>query len=167
MLIMVCYFKKICGINQAEDWVTWPDHICRHTSALASFREWSVVSAWLRIRAQPRNPCQPCNSASASTWKWWIWACDVTPTSRIISTQFQQPSKPLQVIQQKLCTNGTMLISYSPSRTSGHYLWATYQLCPLGMAVFQRMGGSSGWLDLYSVQIRYFSNHAVKQTGGN
>ena len=26
-----------------------------------------VVSAWLRIRAQPRNPCQPCNSASAST----------------------------------------------------------------------------------------------------
>ena len=27
----------------------------------------TVISAWLRIRAQPRNPCQPHNSASAST----------------------------------------------------------------------------------------------------
>ena len=68
MLIMVCYFKKICGINQAEDLVTWPDLLHRHTSALASFREWSVLSAWLRIQAQPRNPCQPRNLASASTW---------------------------------------------------------------------------------------------------
>ena len=68
MLIMVCYLKKICGINQAEDRVTWPNLLHQHTSALASFREWSVVSAWLRIRAQPRNPCQPRNSASASTW---------------------------------------------------------------------------------------------------
>ena len=67
MLIMVCYFKKICGINQAEDRVTWPDLLHRHMSALASFREWSVVSAWLRIRAQPRNPRQSRNSASAST----------------------------------------------------------------------------------------------------
>ena len=25
----------------------------------------------------------------------------------------------------------------------------------------------SGWLDLNSVQIRHFSNHAVKQTGRN
>ena len=56
---MVCYFKKICGINQAEDRVTWPDLLYRCTSTLASFREWSVVSAWLRIWAQPRNPCQP------------------------------------------------------------------------------------------------------------
>ena len=37
----------------------WPDLLHRHTSALASFREWSVVSAWLRIRAQPRNPASP------------------------------------------------------------------------------------------------------------
>ena len=68
MLIIACYFKKICGINQAEDRVTWPDFLHRHTIALVSFREWSVVSGWLRIRAQPRNPCQPRNSASASTW---------------------------------------------------------------------------------------------------
>ena len=78
MLIMVCYFKKICGINQAEDLVTWPDLLHRHTSALASFREWSVVSAWLRIQAQPRNPCQPHNSASASTW---------SSRRRVMSTQ--------------------------------------------------------------------------------
>ena len=64
---MVCYFNKICGINQAEDRVTWPDLLHRRTSALTSLREWSVVSAWLRIWAQPRNPCQPRNSASAST----------------------------------------------------------------------------------------------------
>ena len=57
MLIVVCYFKKICGINQAEDRVTWPDLLLRHTSALASFRKWLVVSAWLRIRAQPWNRC--------------------------------------------------------------------------------------------------------------
>ena len=69
MLIMVCYFKTMCGINQAEDRVTWPDLLHRRTSALASFQEWLVVSAWLRIRAQPRNPCQPRNSASASTWQ--------------------------------------------------------------------------------------------------
>ena len=69
VLIMVCYFKNICGINQAEDRVTWPYLLHRHTSALASFREWSVVAAWLRIRAQPRNPCQSRNSASASTCK--------------------------------------------------------------------------------------------------
>ena len=67
MLIMVCYFKRIGGINQAEDRVTWPDLLHPHTIALASLREWSVVSAWLRIRAQPWNPCQPHNSASAST----------------------------------------------------------------------------------------------------
>ena len=67
MLIMVCYFKRIWGINQAEDRVTWPDLLHRHTIALASFREWSVVSAWLRIRAQPWNPCQPRNSALAWT----------------------------------------------------------------------------------------------------
>ena len=67
MLIMVCCFKKICGINQAEDRATWPNLLHRHTSALASFREWSVVSAWLRIQAQPWNPSQPRNSASAST----------------------------------------------------------------------------------------------------
>ena len=67
---MVCYFKRICGINQAEDRVTWPDLLHRHTIALASFREWSVVSAGLRIRAQPRNPCRARNSASAWTWLW-------------------------------------------------------------------------------------------------
>ena len=64
---MVCYFKRICGINQAEDRVTWPDLLHRHTIALASFREWSVVSARLRIRVQPRNPCRARNSASAWT----------------------------------------------------------------------------------------------------
>ena len=96
------------------------------------------------------------------------------------------------------------------SRTSGHYLWATYQLrryawlhssawggsChshlqsfatpPPRVAVrrwelshrqrrfavgaLQMIGGdcgSSGWLDLNSVQIRHFSNRAVKQTGRN
>ena len=67
---MVCYFKRICGINQAEDRVTWPDLLHRHTIALVSFREWSVVSARLRIRAQPRNPCRARNSASA--WTWWM-----------------------------------------------------------------------------------------------
>ena len=46
---MVCYLKKICGINQAEDRVTWPDLLHRHANALASFREWSVLSAWLRF----------------------------------------------------------------------------------------------------------------------
>ena len=30
------------------------------------------------------------------------------------------------------------------------------------MVAFQRVGGSSGWLDLNSVQIRHFSNCAVK-----
>ena len=53
---------------------------------------------------------------------------------------------------------------YSWSRTSWHYLWATYQLRPLCMVAFQRVGGSSGWLDLNSVQIIHFSNRAVKQT---
>ena len=67
---MVCYFKRICGINQAEDRVTWPDLLPRHTIALASFREWSVVSARLRIRAQPRNPCRARNSASA--WRFFV-----------------------------------------------------------------------------------------------
>ena len=41
--------KKICGIKQAEDRVTWPNVLHRHTSMLASFREWSVVSAWLPV----------------------------------------------------------------------------------------------------------------------
>ena len=68
MLIMVCYFKRICGINQAEDRVTWPDLLHWHTIPLASFREWLVVSAWLRIRAQPWNPRQARNSVSASNW---------------------------------------------------------------------------------------------------
>ena len=76
MLIMVCYFKKICGINQAKDRVTWPDLLHRRTSALASFREWSAVSAWLRIWAQLRNPCQPRNSASASTCLLWQYMHD-------------------------------------------------------------------------------------------
>ena len=35
------------------------------------------------------------------------------------------------------------------------------------MVAFQRVGGSRGWLHLNSVQIRHFSNHAVKQTGRN
>ena len=80
---MVCYFKRICGINQAEDRVTWPDLLHRHTIALASFREWSVVSARLRIRAQPRNPCRARNSASA--WTWCLqrsdWAPEPAPNS--------------------------------------------------------------------------------------
>ena len=54
---------------------------------------------------------------------------------------------------------------HSRSRISGHYLWATYQLRPLCMVAFQCVGGSSGWLDFNSVQIRHFSNRAVKQTG--
>ena len=37
--------------------------------------------------------------------------------------------------------------------------------CARCMVAFQRVGGSSGWLDLNSVQIRHISNHAVKQTG--
>ena len=85
MLIMVSYLKRIFGINQAEDRVTWPDLIHRHTIALASFREWSVVSAWLRIRAQPWNPCQPRNSASASTWLCAGW----TQLRRISINQVQ------------------------------------------------------------------------------
>ena len=62
-----CGWDLLLTLNQAEDRVTWPDLPHQHTIALASFREWSVVSAWLRIRAQPWNPCQPRNSASAST----------------------------------------------------------------------------------------------------
>ena len=80
MLIIVCYFKKLCGINQAENQATWPDLLHRHTIALASFQEWSVVSAWHRIRAQPRNPCQPRNSASASTCL-YIYRMPLTPSS--------------------------------------------------------------------------------------
>ena len=85
---MVCYFKRICGINQAEDRVTWPDALHRHTIALASFREWSVVSAWLRIRAQPWNPCQTRNSASASTCLHQpnarnAWSAHVDPARRL------------------------------------------------------------------------------------
>ena len=45
-------------------------------------------------------------------------------------------------------------LHYSRSRTSGQYLWATYQLRPLCMVAFQRVGGSSGWLELNSVQIK-------------
>ena len=59
------------------------------------------------------------------------------------------------------------LKTYSRSRTSGHYMWATYQLRPLCMVAFQRVGGSSGWLDLNLVQIRHFWNRAVKQTVRN
>ena len=44
----------------------------------------------------------------------------------------------------------------SQSRTSGHYLGATCQLRPLCMVAFQHVGGSSGWLDLNSVQIDTF-----------
>ena len=36
----------------------------------------------------------------------------------------------------------------SRSRTSGHYLWTTYQLHPSRIIAFQCVGGSSGWLDL-------------------
>ena len=57
--------------------------------------------------------------------------------------------------------------AHSRSRTSEHYLWATYQLRPLCMVAFQRVWGSSGWLDLNSVQIRHFWNRAVKQTVRN
>ena len=77
---MVCYFKRICGINQAEDRVTWPDLLHRHTIALASFREWSVVSARLRIRAQPRNPCRARNSASAWTCSPQVYSITSLPT---------------------------------------------------------------------------------------
>ena len=37
-LVVVCYLKEICGISQAEDWVTWPDLLHRHRSTLTSFR---------------------------------------------------------------------------------------------------------------------------------
>ena len=87
MLIMVCYFKRICGINQAEDRVTWPDLLHRHTITFASFREWSVVSAWLRIQAQPWNPCQSRNSASASTCSHASWRCDRMSDSTAIFWQ--------------------------------------------------------------------------------
>ena len=50
-------WKKLCGINQAEDRVTWPDLLHWHTSKLTSLREWLVVSAWLWIQAQVQNPC--------------------------------------------------------------------------------------------------------------
>ena len=53
---MVCYLKKICGINQAEDRVTWPDLLHRHANALASFREWLVLSAWLRFGPSSEIP---------------------------------------------------------------------------------------------------------------
>ena len=44
MLIMVCYFKRICEINPAEDRVTWPNLLHRHPSTLVSFQEWLVAS---------------------------------------------------------------------------------------------------------------------------
>ena len=75
---MVCYFKRICGINQAEDRVTWPDLLHRHTIALVSFRERSVISARLRIRAQPRNPCRARNSASA-------WTCRLLSVLNLVT----------------------------------------------------------------------------------
>ena len=54
MLILVCCFKKkICGINQVED--MWPDLLHRHTSTRASFGEWSVVSTWIWIWASPKS----------------------------------------------------------------------------------------------------------------
>ena len=39
---------------------------------------------------------------------------------------------------------GIVTKSYSRSRTSGHYLWATYQLRPLCMVAFQRVGALVG-----------------------
>ena len=44
MLIMVCYFKRICEINPAKDRVTWPNLLHRHPSTLVSFQEWLVAS---------------------------------------------------------------------------------------------------------------------------
>ena len=85
---MVCYFKRICGINQADDRVTWPDLLHRHTIALASFREWSVVSARLRIRAQPRNPCRARNSASA--WTCWNVRALVNTGSRLLRGAYRE-----------------------------------------------------------------------------
>ena len=92
---MVCYFKRICGINQAEDRVTWPDLLHRHTIALASFREWSAVSARLRIRAQPRNPCRARNSASAWTWLSRLQSFAVPPSPTTSRLRLRQRPKML------------------------------------------------------------------------
>ena len=87
---------------------------------------------------------------------WRIWERDVTQTLRITESDRNHKSLLSSIIIQD---------DHSRSRTSEHYLWATYQLRPLCMVAFQRVGGSSGWLDLNSVQIRHFSYRAVKQTG--
>ena len=89
MLIMVRYFKKYVELTLAEDQVMSPNLLQQHTSTLASFWEWSVVSVWLWIRAQVRNPCYPRSSDLSSTWlvaesllsfnghiwrrTWWSW----------------------------------------------------------------------------------------------
>ena len=74
-------------------------------SVLASFREWSVVSAWLRIRAQPWNPCHPSNSVSASTC-----ACGTSckyihgPIQGFLSAQYQ--AAPHELYFKSLCQGG-------------------------------------------------------------
>ena len=106
------YFSLLCYLelrsNQAEDRVTWPDLLHRHTSALASFREWSVVSVWLRIRAQLRNPCQPRNSASASTW--WVWRAGL-PTARSCDRDLlcREQLSPIHSSSQRI----TIVINYT------------------------------------------------------
>ena len=118
MLIMVCYFKRICVINQAED----PSHVTRSSSpAHDRAREFPGMigfSAWLRIRAQPWNPCQPRNSASASTWQWQSWSWIVDTQIQAISHDDDQMFKQ-QNEMPKLTINIVM---------DSHMYWKTEQL---------------------------------------
>ena len=61
MLIAVHYCIKICGINQAQNQVTWSDLLHQHMSMLTSFLEWSVASTWSRpeIGAFSRDQTHP------------------------------------------------------------------------------------------------------------
>ena len=69
MLIMVCYFKRICGINQPEDRVTWPDLLHRHQIFHVSAGTWSRSWVSGNDRLFPRgsefgpNPEIPANPA--------------------------------------------------------------------------------------------------------
>ena len=91
MLITVHYFSKtkICGINQAEDWVTWPNLLHRHTSKFVSFWEWSVASMRPRIWGQPRNLCLPQRWDSSPTTE----ACNNPP-----GHTFESPSVTVKTL---------------------------------------------------------------------
>ena len=49
---------SLVELTQADDRGMWPNLFHWHTSTLASFREWSIASAWLWIQSWVQNPVQ-------------------------------------------------------------------------------------------------------------